>query len=408
MSIGSRIQQLRKQRKMSQEELGERLEVTRQTVSKWELDQSTPDLDYISAISDLFEVTTDYLIKGEKNSEPSAYYPASAAPVSRKGENVSEGAEIRYFENGIGQPVISMDTASAASEKYVVTLKINFKAIFKTLLAIAAMFLSFFGCITAIGFMVQPYVRIFVILGSSFLFVVGAFVFVAGMSAFAEPLMRFSKFLNKLFSYICGFGKNFTRAFKTVEEKRTYFSEENGEHAAGKKNLFSNKMIGLLLAIAGCYFSIFSIFVLFHFFNGYQQRNSFLLIMEIILLLASVAAIFVGVKMFLRFSESSKVMMEEKDDTADITDIKCEKAVQKNTEKALRIREGAEIKAALIMEKYRLRAEKIAPKNSVKAEKIIEKSKLYEAQILKRAEKKAEIVLNGRFNRGGSQKNKAE
>ena len=76
MSFGENLQKLRKQKGWSQEELAEKLELTRQTVSKWELEQSTPDLDYIIALSDLFQVSTDYLIKGEHTAEKQEAIPA--------------------------------------------------------------------------------------------------------------------------------------------------------------------------------------------------------------------------------------------------------------------------------------------------------------------------------------------
>ena len=64
MNIADRIQYLRKQRGLSQEELADKIGVSRQAVSKWESEQSTPDLDKIIVMSDLFEVTTDYILKG--------------------------------------------------------------------------------------------------------------------------------------------------------------------------------------------------------------------------------------------------------------------------------------------------------------------------------------------------------
>ena len=64
MAFGEILATLRKSRGMSQEQLAEQLSLTRQTISKWELDQSTPDMEYIIKLSDLFGVTTDYLIKG--------------------------------------------------------------------------------------------------------------------------------------------------------------------------------------------------------------------------------------------------------------------------------------------------------------------------------------------------------
>lgn len=64
MNIADRIQYLRKQKGYSQEELADKIGVSRQAVSKWESEQSTPDLEKIIAMSDLFDVTTDYILKG--------------------------------------------------------------------------------------------------------------------------------------------------------------------------------------------------------------------------------------------------------------------------------------------------------------------------------------------------------
>lgn len=64
MTIADRIQSLRKAKGMSQEELADAVGVSRQAVSKWESEQATPDLDKVVIMSDVFEVTTDYLLKG--------------------------------------------------------------------------------------------------------------------------------------------------------------------------------------------------------------------------------------------------------------------------------------------------------------------------------------------------------
>ena len=62
MTLGEKIQILRKQNGLSQEALAEKLAVTRQTVSKWELNRSMPDLDFIARLSELFHVSADYQI----------------------------------------------------------------------------------------------------------------------------------------------------------------------------------------------------------------------------------------------------------------------------------------------------------------------------------------------------------
>lgn len=63
MTLGEKIYRLRTERGMSQEAFGDTLGVSRQSVSKWETDQSVPELDKIVAISEIFAVSTDYLLK---------------------------------------------------------------------------------------------------------------------------------------------------------------------------------------------------------------------------------------------------------------------------------------------------------------------------------------------------------
>jgi len=76
MSLGNKILKLRKQKAMSQEKLAEEMGVSRQAVSKWELDAAQPDIGNIVALSRLFGVTTDYLLKDENEiSEPPAKKP---------------------------------------------------------------------------------------------------------------------------------------------------------------------------------------------------------------------------------------------------------------------------------------------------------------------------------------------
>lgn len=63
-SIGERIYELRKQNNLSQGDLAEKLEISRQTVSKWENNSSSPELEKIIALSEIFAVTTDFILKG--------------------------------------------------------------------------------------------------------------------------------------------------------------------------------------------------------------------------------------------------------------------------------------------------------------------------------------------------------
>lgn len=67
MNIADRIQHLRKVKGVSQEELADKIGVSRQAVSKWESEQSIPDIDKVIIMSTYFDVTTDYLLKGIEN-----------------------------------------------------------------------------------------------------------------------------------------------------------------------------------------------------------------------------------------------------------------------------------------------------------------------------------------------------
>lgn len=71
MTFGETLKSLRKAKGLSQEQLAETLNIARQTISKWELNQSTPDMNYIAQLSEFFNVSTDYLIKGEHKEENS-------------------------------------------------------------------------------------------------------------------------------------------------------------------------------------------------------------------------------------------------------------------------------------------------------------------------------------------------
>ena len=65
MILAEKIITLRKRMNWSQEELAEKLNISRQSVSKWEVGATIPDLDKILKMSELFGVSTDYLLKDE-------------------------------------------------------------------------------------------------------------------------------------------------------------------------------------------------------------------------------------------------------------------------------------------------------------------------------------------------------
>lgn len=81
MTFSDKLIALRRKAGWSQEELAERLNVSRQSVSKWEGAQSMPDIDKIVQMSSLFGVTTDYLLKdGQDDPQPAAAETPSPLP----------------------------------------------------------------------------------------------------------------------------------------------------------------------------------------------------------------------------------------------------------------------------------------------------------------------------------------
>lgn len=89
MILAEKITKLRKQNGWSQEELAVKLNISRQSVSKWESTASIPDLDKIIKLSEIFGVSTDYLLKDELEEEP------GRAAVCEQGAADEDGEIIR-------------------------------------------------------------------------------------------------------------------------------------------------------------------------------------------------------------------------------------------------------------------------------------------------------------------------
>ena len=67
MDLGERLLEYRKAKKLSQEDVAEKIGVSRQTVSKWETNQSMPDFDKIVPLCELFEIDANELLTGNNN-----------------------------------------------------------------------------------------------------------------------------------------------------------------------------------------------------------------------------------------------------------------------------------------------------------------------------------------------------
>lgn len=74
MTFAEKLKSIRKQAGMSQEQLAEKLGVSRQAVTKWETDAGIPDMDNIMAVSALFDISIDELLSNEKGAKKTADY----------------------------------------------------------------------------------------------------------------------------------------------------------------------------------------------------------------------------------------------------------------------------------------------------------------------------------------------
>lgn len=107
MTFSEKLMELRKSRGWSQEELGEQLGVTRQTVSKWELGSTTPEMEKLAAISELFGITTDELIKGSPA-------PAAEQTIVIHKKSMFVNGEYKSQRTWRGMPFVHITTKGAA------------------------------------------------------------------------------------------------------------------------------------------------------------------------------------------------------------------------------------------------------------------------------------------------------
>ena len=92
MTLGENIVRLRTQKNWSQGDLADALEISRQSVSKWETDASIPELDKLLKLSELFGVTLDELVRGEDAPKAETAAPAAqAVPASYTAGDTREG-----------------------------------------------------------------------------------------------------------------------------------------------------------------------------------------------------------------------------------------------------------------------------------------------------------------------------
>ena len=101
MILADKIIELRKKNGWSQEDLAEKLDVSRQSISKWEGAQSIPDMNKILKLSEVFSVSTDYLLKDEIELDIPGEAPKVDTDSSFKEVPVSMGRPMPFSRTSI-------------------------------------------------------------------------------------------------------------------------------------------------------------------------------------------------------------------------------------------------------------------------------------------------------------------
>ena len=102
MSLGNKLAEARKKQNLTQEQLAERLGVTRQAVSRWESDAAYPETDKIVRMAQLLEVSCDYLLQDgvDERGKP-ALSPVTRLLKQAQGKRV----KLTFYEGDSGMPV---------------------------------------------------------------------------------------------------------------------------------------------------------------------------------------------------------------------------------------------------------------------------------------------------------------
>ena len=132
MNLGERLLNLRKKEHLSQEEVAFKLNVSRQTISKWETDQSTPDFDKIAPLCELYGITADELLTGKKEEIKEEKLSSNKEEIAKKVINIPLAKEFIFKmpQADINKPG-KLFVIPEQLEKMAVKKSIDFKSITK-------------------------------------------------------------------------------------------------------------------------------------------------------------------------------------------------------------------------------------------------------------------------------------
>ncbi len=94
--MGAFIAALRKARGLTQQEVADRLNVSNKTISKWERDEGYPEITIIPALAELFDVTSDEILRGERSAQRDQDGEKQAARVERQIRQIVNSTMTRF------------------------------------------------------------------------------------------------------------------------------------------------------------------------------------------------------------------------------------------------------------------------------------------------------------------------
>lgn len=276
MNFGTNLQNLRKKHDLSQEQLAEKLEVSRQAVSKWENGSSYPEMDKLIMLSELFNIDIDMLIKGNLDTE-----------------NNEEGRELyekmynkftKMITLGVVLILLGVTFVASFEETYANNIKAFPVIVLLTLIAISVFLFVYYGISWGNFTEEHPYFEDFytkdekrrfnklfagMISFGVFLILLGIIVVVIGEEVLQlgedyPPIITvFLLLVTIAVGIFVYFGMQ--KAKYNISEYNKEYNKENESYELSKKEIFSDKIQAIIMLIATIIFLLIGfIFGLWH------------------------------------------------------------------------------------------------------------------------------------------------
>ncbi|MBE6032678.1 MAG: helix-turn-helix transcriptional regulator [Clostridiales bacterium] len=177
-TIGAFIAALRKANGMTQRDLAERLNVSDKTVSRWERDEGNPDLSMIPVIAEIFDVTCDELLRGQRKSPEDRIEAPSSVEYTAKGEKER-------------QRILKSSWSQYQNQTYIAT-GITVTGLIVALICNLAFLRASLGCLSGVGVMVVGLIYLSIAMNKAFLSVEDSGIDEAELAKYKRKVLDFA------------------------------------------------------------------------------------------------------------------------------------------------------------------------------------------------------------------------